>query len=116
MILRVHIRAAWVLHVFGVFIILAAPIFFHLWQLKDFDPVRLFVEEETIAALHEGLDALTVPSPITWSTQLISTGAAPEDSVLNKLHNLLGAPVGFVHPLPGYASEVSRRVYVCVYV
>ena len=115
MILRGHRRAPWVLHVFGFFMILAAPTFFRVWQLKDFDPVRLFVGEESIAALHQGLDALTVPSPIS-SLQFISTGAPPQDSVLNKLYYLLGVPVGFVHPLPGYASEVSRRVYVCVYV
>jgi len=114
MILRGHIRAGWVLYVFGFFIILAAPTFFHLWQLEDFAHVRLYVGKESIAALHQGLDALTVPFPITSSTQLISTGAAPEDSVLNKLHNLLGAPVEFIHPLPGYASEVSRHVCVCL--
>ena len=114
MILRCHRRGAWVLPFFGFLVILAAPTFFHLWQLRNFDPISLLITEESSASLHKALDAFAAPPPIAWSTQLISTGAAPEDSVLNKLHNLLGAPIGFVHPLPGFASEVCRRACACM--
>ena len=113
MILRGHRRAAWVLTFFGSLVILAAPTLFHLWQLSNFDSISLSIAEESIAILLKALDPFAGPPPIT-STQLTSTGAAPEDSVLNKLHNLLGAPIGFAHPLPGYASEVCRRARVCI--